>query len=74
MVQDQDSVYTEYPDPSRDEWETKLLPALKSIPLRQAEELTGFPRTTLKDWRAGRSRPHPKNLQLLKQLLGKLAK
>ncbi len=27
------SLYTEYPDPHREEWETRILPVLKKIPI-----------------------------------------
>jgi hypothetical protein len=61
-------VYTEYPDPRRDEWATKVLPMLKTMPLRELMERTGLPRSTLQAIRAGR-RPHPKNATLLSRLL-----
>ncbi|MGB8910589.1 MAG: hypothetical protein WCC84_17735 [Candidatus Cybelea sp.] len=33
-------VYTEYPDPRRDDWATKILPELKAMPLRELIERT----------------------------------
>jgi hypothetical protein len=33
LLHSADSVYTEYPDPSRDEWQTVILPALRKVPL-----------------------------------------
>ncbi len=65
MVHDEDSVYTEYVDPRWDQWQTKLLPALKKIPLSKLVEMIGLSRRALIDLRAGRSRPHPKNHRLL---------
>jgi hypothetical protein len=69
MIHDEGEVYTEYVDPRRDEWETKIRPALKKIPTPRLVEITGFSRRTLLDWRAGRSRPHARNLQRLKAIL-----
>ncbi len=57
---DSDAVYTEYPDPRRDEWATRILPKLKAMPLRELMQRTGLPRSTLQAVRAGR-RPHQKN-------------
>jgi hypothetical protein len=68
MIHDTDSAYTEYPDPRRDEWQTKILPALKQIPLQKAVELSGVSRRAVIDLRAGRSRPYPRNEQVLKRI------
>ena len=54
MIQSTQNVYTEYPDPRRDEWQTKILPALKKFPLRILEKASGLPRRMLIDTRAGR--------------------
>ena len=64
--------YTEYVDPRRDEWETKIKPALKQIPLSRLCVETGFSRRTLINWRTGKSRPHPRNLLRLAKLLQKM--
>ncbi|MGA8222522.1 MAG: hypothetical protein WB780_12780 [Candidatus Acidiferrales bacterium] len=66
--------YTEYVDPCRDEWETKIRPALKKIPLRNiVEECRGrLSRRALINLRAGRSRPHRKNRELLDSIVRKL--
>ncbi|MHB8487393.1 MAG: hypothetical protein ACYDCM_16895 [Candidatus Acidiferrales bacterium] len=69
LVHSEADVYTEYVDPRRDEWQTKILPALKQIPLNQLVELSGMSRSALKELRAGRSRPHRKNQNLLSLLL-----
>ena len=65
------NVYTEYVDPNRDEWSTKILPALKKIPLKVlVKACAGKPsRRTLIDLRAGRSRPHRKTQELLVAIL-----
>jgi hypothetical protein len=69
----QENVYTEYPDPRRDEWQTKILPALREAELnklvRQCEGKIS--RRALIDMRAGRSKPHRKNRELLKRILNK---
>jgi hypothetical protein len=43
-----------YPDPRRDEWQTKILPALKKIPLQLLVKLSGMSRSTLIEVRAAR--------------------
>jgi hypothetical protein len=72
MVQDEDSVYTEYPDPRRDEWATVMLPDLKRRRLVDLVHGTGLSRRTLIELRAGRSRPHPRNQRALKAALKEL--
>ena len=59
------NVYTEYPDLRRDEWTTKILPALKISPLPLLVKKSGLSRRALMDLRAGRSRPHVKNQERL---------
>jgi hypothetical protein len=67
----QENVYTEYPDQRRDEWQTKILPALRMAELAelvcQCEDKIS--RRALIDLRAGRSRPHRKNHELLTTIL-----
>ena len=36
VIHSPDSVYTEYPDPRREEWQTRILPLLKKIPIAAA--------------------------------------
>ncbi len=60
-----ENVYTEYPDPRRDEWQTKVLPVLKAVPLLRLVKMTGISLSQLKEIRAGRARPYPKNQQIL---------
>lgn len=59
-------VYTEYRDTRRAVWATKILPKLRTMPLRELIERTGLPRSTLQAIRAGR-RPHLKNQALLRE-------
>jgi hypothetical protein len=65
LIHSGQSVYTEYTDPRRDEWQMKILPALKKMPLSRLLKESGLSRRTLLDIRAGRSRPHPKNQERL---------
>ena len=65
LVHSEQNVYTEFPDPRRDEWRTKILSALRTIPLTVLEEMSELSRRALIDIRAGRSRPHRKNHELL---------
>lgn len=68
-VHEERAVYTEYPDPRRDEWQSKILPALKKLPLNLLVNTTGLSRRALIDLRAGRSRPHPGTLKKIKTAL-----
>ncbi len=65
---DPSDVYTEYPDPRRDEWATKILPRLKAMPMAELEKQTGLSRSTLQAIRAGR-RPHRHNRNTLIELV-----
>jgi hypothetical protein len=72
LIHSEQSVYTEYPDPRRDEWQTKVRPAIREASLAQLVNLSGLSRSTLIEIRAGRSRPHRGNQELLKEILRKL--
>jgi hypothetical protein len=69
-------VYTEYVDPKRTEWITKIRPALKKVPLHLLVKACEkrISRRELIELRAARSKPHRKNqellLNILKQLVG----
>jgi glycosyltransferase involved in cell wall biosynthesis len=69
LIHSEQSVYTEYPDQRRDEWQTKTLPALRKARLARLVELSALSRSTLIEIRAGRSRPHRKNQELLVKVL-----
>jgi hypothetical protein len=75
LVHSEQSVYTEFPDPRRDEWQTKIIPALKQRRLSDlVEQCRGkLSRRALIDIRAGRSRPHRKNQELLASIVNRLA-
>lgn len=72
LVHSEQSIYTEYRDPRRDEWRTTIVPALKRIPLKQFERLTGKSRRMLIDARKGRRRPHRRHQELLTSVARKL--
>src|SRR5438874_1315760 len=57
MIHSAQNVYTEYPDPQRDEWMTKIVPTLRRIPLSQIETLTHLSRRAIINARNGRTRP-----------------
>jgi hypothetical protein len=54
-----------HPAPRRDEWQLKVLPALKKAPVSRLVKLSGLSRRMLIKARTGRSRPHAKNRELL---------
>lgn len=69
LIHAEQNVYTEYPDLRRDEWQAKILPALKAAPLSKLVERSGMSRRALLDIRAARRRPHAKNQERLTALL-----
>ena len=72
MIHSPESVYTEYPDPRRDEWQTRILPILQKIPIAILKRFSGKSPSMLRRTIAGRSRPRRRNQQLLKSLLHRL--
>jgi len=75
LIQSERNIYTEYTDPRRDEWTTKLSPLMRKIPLKLLVRACKghISRRALIDMRAGRSRPHRKNQEFLKPIIQKLA-
>jgi hypothetical protein len=73
LIHSEKSVYTEYVNPRRDDWAVKILPALKKARLKVLVKMSGLSRRALIDARAGRSRPHRKNRELLVSVLRKLS-
>lgn len=71
-IHSEQNVYTEYPDPRRDEWQTKIVPALKNMTVSVLAKESGLSRRTLIDARTGHRRPHPKNQELLVSIVRKL--
>ena len=68
------TVYTEYSDPKRTEWITKIQPALKKPKLEVLVGACGerLSRREIIELRAGRKKPHRKNQELLVSILKKL--
>jgi len=66
------NVYTEYPDRRRDEWKTKIRPAMKKVFISILERETSLSPRMLIDARTGRRRPHPPNQKLIVAALRKL--
>jgi hypothetical protein len=72
LIHSEDAVYTEYVDRARDEWTLKIFPVLKTARLTDLIAETRISKRALQDLRAGRSRPHAKNLAVLIRALQKL--
>jgi hypothetical protein len=73
LIHSEQSVYTEYPDPRRDEWQVKIVPALRRIPLSILEQKSGLSRRMLIYARAGRRMPQLTNRERIAAILRKLA-
>ena len=56
-----ETVYTEYPDPGREYWQTRIPPMLQKIPIAVLMRLSGRSRSMLIRTLAGRSRPRRTN-------------
>ena len=74
MEHSERNVYTEYSDPKRTEWITKIQPALKKPKLQVLVEACGkrLSRREIIELRAGRKKPHRKTQELLGGILKKL--
>ncbi len=72
LVHSETNIYTEYVDPKRDEWETKIRPALQKASLTVLKKASGISRRTLIYARTGKRRPHRKHRELLTSILRKL--
>jgi hypothetical protein len=68
------NVYTEYADPKRTEWITKIQPALKKPKLEVLVKACGkrLCRREIIELRAGRKKPHRRTQQLLESILKRL--
>jgi hypothetical protein len=76
LIHSEKSTYIEYADPKRNEWTTKIQPALKKVSLSVLVKECGrrSSRRELIELRAGRSRrPHRKNQEFLTTIVEKLA-
>jgi hypothetical protein len=72
LVHSPESVYTEYPDPRREEWLTKVLPILEKLPVAVLMRLSGKSHSMLVRTLTRRTRPRKKNQELLKSILHRL--
>jgi hypothetical protein len=72
LIHSAENVYTVYPDVGRDEWERKIRPALKKVPLSVLIKETKLSRRMLIKARTGNARPHRQNQQLILSVLRKL--
>jgi hypothetical protein len=66
---DPSRVYTDYPDPRRDEWATKILPKIKAVPLREACKDTGISRAQMQRYRNKDARPRAEHLETIQRSL-----
>ena len=72
LIHSPESVYTEYPDPRREEWKTRIPPILKKIPVAALVRLSGRSRSMLLRTIAGLTRPRRRNQELLRLILRRL--
>ena len=72
LIHSAESVYTVYPNHTRDSWERDTRPKLKAIPLSFLIQETGLSRRMLIKARNGRARPHARNQLVLRQLVDKI--
>src|SRR5215469_1462363 len=74
MVHSGQNVYTDYADPKRSEWITKIQPALKTVKLAVLVKACGkrLSRREIIELRAGRKKPHRKTQELLESILKRL--
>jgi hypothetical protein len=66
------AVYTEYPDPSRNEWENKILLILRKFPVHVIKMLTNKSASMLRRTLSGKSRPRAKNRVQLRSALHRI--
>jgi hypothetical protein len=72
LIHSPQNVYTEYSDPRRDEWQRKIVPALRRVPLSVLEKESGLSRRMLIKARGNHVRPHRKNQEHLAAIVRKL--
>jgi len=74
LEQSAKNVYTEYSDPKRTEWITKIQPALNKVKLAVLVKACGkrLSRRELIQLRAGMKKPHRKTRRLLESILQRL--
>jgi hypothetical protein len=67
-----ENVYTEYIDPRRDDWTTKVIPAMKKARVSELMKATVLSRRMLIKARNGKVRPHRSSQVSILSALGKL--
>jgi hypothetical protein len=72
LIHSSADAYIEFIDPRRDEWECRIRPALKRLPLSKLCEESGLSRRMLIKSRSGQSRPHLHNRELLSKVVQKI--
>jgi hypothetical protein len=72
LIHAEADIYTEYSDPRRDEWTTRIVPVLKQIPLKVFERLSGKPRKMLIDARLERRELRPESRRLIASIARRL--
>lgn len=72
LIHSEQTAYTIYSDPRRDEWQTKILPALRKLPPELLMKESGKSRSMIYELLAGNSKPHRKNQELLAAIGRKL--
>ena len=73
LIHSETNVYTEYADPRRDEWQTRILPALNKFTVPALMLLSRKSRSMITRTLAGRSRPRLRNQKLLQAVLQRIA-
>jgi hypothetical protein len=61
LLHNEDEAVTHYDDPGHNDFKEYVLPVLKVMTLEQLREASGIGVSALKDIRAGRARPRPRN-------------
>ena len=64
-----DDVSTEYGDPRRDAWAVELLPRLREASTTEVARALGVNVSTVKRWKSGAMRPHPRQVAALAAVL-----
>lgn len=72
MIHSDHDAYTEYVDPSRDDWECRIRPAMLKVSIPKLCEATRLSRRMLINARTGKSRPHPRNQALIASTLRRM--
>lgn len=69
LVHDLDEVSTEYVDARRDVWSAEVMPRLRETATAYVARALGVNVSTVKRWKTGEMRPHPRTLAALRAWL-----